>query len=75
MGLPIIPSARDLLEILQSTNLCFPFAPNFYPGLAKLAPIRKALGKPTIFNLVGPLLNPFRLLLEYWVRQPVMGKR
>ena len=60
LGLPIISSKDNLLDILHITNLCFLFAPQFYPGLARLAPLRKALGKPTIFNLIGPLLNPLR---------------
>ncbi len=60
LGFPVISPSNNLLDILQKTNLCFLFAPHFYPGLAKLASIRKSLGKPTLFNLVGPLLNPFR---------------
>ncbi len=59
LGFPIVSSSKNLLEILQRTSLCFLFAPQFYPTLAKLAPIRKSLGKPTLFNLIGPLLNPF----------------
>ncbi|PLW07469.1 hypothetical protein PCANC_26473 [Puccinia coronata f. sp. avenae] len=38
----------------------FLFSPKFYPIFARLSPIRKALGFPTIFNLLGPLLNPAR---------------
>lgn len=60
LGFPLLSSSEDLLKIFQRTNLCFIFAPNFYPSLAKLAPIRKSLGQPTSFNLIGPLLNPFR---------------
>lgn len=43
---------------LEKNNFAFCFAPNFYPILGKIAPLRKKLGMPTIFNLLGPLLNP-----------------
>jgi anthranilate phosphoribosyltransferase len=55
-----------LKEIAAETNLVFLFAQQFYPALKKLAPIRQSVGIRTVFNLVGPLLNPtkpqFRLL-------------
>jgi anthranilate phosphoribosyltransferase len=38
--------------------LSFLFAQAFYPGLAKLASIRKSIDSPTLFNMLGPLLNP-----------------
>jgi anthranilate phosphoribosyltransferase len=58
LGIPTISAQEDLLNILERTSLVFLFAPQFYPSLAKLAPIRKAVGKRTILNLIGPLLNP-----------------
>ncbi len=42
-------------------GLCFLFAPHFHPAFAAIAPLRKqaaALGSRTVFNLMGPLLNP-----------------
>jgi len=47
-------------QLLDQIGLAFLFAPQYYPGLAKLAPIRKSIGKRTIFNSIGPLLNPVR---------------
>ncbi len=47
-------SERCLLE----TGFGFLFAPRFHPAMKAVAPIRKELGVPTIFNLLGPLTNP-----------------
>ena len=59
-------SMPALADLLQEVNLAFLFAPQFYPQLAPLAPLRKELGRKTIFNYIGPLLNPtdppYRLL-------------
>jgi anthranilate phosphoribosyltransferase len=60
LGIRALVDAKTHEDVFAQTNLCFLFAPQFYPGLAKLAPIRRALGVQTIFNFVGPLLNPAR---------------
>lgn len=43
---------------LESCGLAFLFAPHFHPVLGKVAKLRKALGIRTVFNVLGPLLNP-----------------
>ena len=48
-------------RILDEVGICFLYAPTFHPGFARIAPIRKAVGKRTIFNLLGPLCNPARV--------------
>ena len=51
----------DLTQInknLCAKKLCFLFAPNFHPALKKVVNIRKSIAEPTIFNYIGPLLNP-----------------
>ena len=47
-------SARSLHEV----GICFCLAPVHHPTLARVGPLRKSLGRPTVFNLVGPLCNP-----------------
>jgi anthranilate phosphoribosyltransferase len=51
-------SRTRLPEIFQKTGIAFMYAPTYHPSLKKIAPIRKALKFPTVFNLLGPLLNP-----------------
>jgi anthranilate phosphoribosyltransferase len=48
-------------RIMEKLGICFLYAPTFHPGFAKVAPIRKAIGRRTIFNLLGPLCNPARV--------------
>jgi anthranilate phosphoribosyltransferase len=47
-------SGRALREI----GLCFCLAPVHHPAMAAVGPLRRTLGRPTVFNLVGPLCNP-----------------
>lgn len=43
---------------LRDVGVCFCFAVRHHPGARHAAPARKALGFPTMFNLLGPLTNP-----------------
>ena len=47
--------------VLTQTGIAFLFAPTFHPGFARVAAVRKAIGRRTIFNLLGPLCNPARV--------------
>lgn len=47
--------------VMEKVGLCFLYAPVFHPGFARVAAARKAVGKRTIFNLLGPLCNPARV--------------
>ncbi len=51
----------DAEQSLREIGIGFFFAPNHHPALGPIAPIRKALGRRTIFNLLGPLCNPARV--------------
>jgi len=48
------------LKALERVGLCFLFAPGWHPALAGLAPLRRSLGVRTVFNLLGPLVNPLK---------------
>lgn len=43
---------------LREVGMCFCLAPAYHPAMAHVGPLRRGLGRPTVFNLVGPLVNP-----------------
>ncbi len=47
-------------EALAELNFAFFFAPSYHPAFRNVAPVRRVLGRRTIFNVLGPLLNPGR---------------
>lgn len=61
LGVSIEMPAEKLQEVLDKTGMIFLFAPLYHPSMAKIKEIRKALAVPTIFNLLGPLVNPVKL--------------
>lgn len=61
LGLDLTRAAETAEATLADLGIAFLFAQRHHPALARLAPIRKALGRRTIFNLIGPLANPARV--------------
>lgn len=61
LGYPISLSSEEIKRALKQDNFAFCFAPNYHPLLAHVREIRKNLGFATVFNLLGPLLNPVGL--------------
>jgi anthranilate phosphoribosyltransferase len=60
LGLDLDRPQEAVEADLARTHFAFLFAPRFHPVLARMVPIRRALGVPTVFNMLGPLLNPAR---------------
>ena len=60
LGLPLKISSEKVVEAVKTFGITFLFAPGWHPSLVNLAPLRKSLGVRTIFNLLGPLVNPLR---------------
>jgi len=63
LGVKIEYPPDSLRECIAATGLGFIFAPAYHPAFRVIAPVRKALaaqGVTTIFNILGPLLNPAR---------------
>lgn len=63
LGVRIDPPVDDFRRCIERAGLGFMFAPIYHPAFKAVAPVRKLLaarGVKTIFNLIGPLLNPAR---------------
>src|SRR3546814_1608291 len=52
---------RQAEEQLADLGICFRFAGTRHPAMKRIMPIRRAIGRRTIFNLMGPLANPARV--------------
>ena len=61
LGINIDMHTDKISECIEKTGICFMFAPNHHPAMKHVAEARQILGKKgvkTIFNMLGPLLNP-----------------
>jgi anthranilate phosphoribosyltransferase len=57
LGVAMLPP-EDIADCVEDCGIAFMFAPMFHPALAKVINLRRALRIRTIFNILGPLLNP-----------------
>lgn len=55
----------DMECLLEQEGIAFLFAPSIHPKMKRIGAIRNKIGKPTIFNLVGPLTNPVSLKTQF----------
>ncbi|HHE31688.1 MAG TPA: anthranilate phosphoribosyltransferase [Chlorobaculum parvum] len=55
-----LPAAATEAQF-RETGFAFLFAPTYHPSMKAVAPIRRELGIRTLFNLLGPLINPARI--------------
>lgn len=58
LGVPLSTLTECAVETLETTGLTFLFARDWHPAFGAIAAARAEVGKPTVFNLLGPLLNP-----------------
>ena len=49
---------EDIEKEINTNNFGFMFAPNYHSAMRFVGPVRKKIGKRTIFNMIGPLSNP-----------------
>jgi len=61
LGVPFTNDGDALRRKLETAGIVYLHAPLFHPAMRFVAPVRKALGIKTVFNLLGPLLNPARV--------------
>jgi anthranilate phosphoribosyltransferase len=60
LGVSVEGDAVCARRCLDRVGMAFCFAPHFHPALQRVAAVRRRLGVPTLFNLLGPLANPAR---------------
>ena len=58
VGIKLDIEEQHLSECLNEVGIAFLFAQKLHPAMKNVAPVRKALGVETIFNVLGPLTNP-----------------
>ncbi len=57
-GFALDLSDEQMQECIQQCNLAFLFAPHYHPAMQQVRTARQQLGIRTLFNLLGPLINP-----------------
>lgn len=63
LGVDLAAPPEKLQRAMSELGYVFFFAPNYHPAFKYIVPVRKALaaeGKRTVFNILGPLINPGR---------------
>ncbi len=58
LGVNVQAGVACVERCLDELGVCFCFAPLLHDAMRHVAPVRKKLGVPTIFNILGPLINP-----------------
>lgn len=58
LGIDVRGEASRARQALDEVGVCFLFAPDYHPAIAYAMPVRRALATRTLFNLLGPLVNP-----------------
>ena len=58
MGIDLQLSAKENEKLFKEEGFCFLFAQAYHTKMKDVMPIRKKIGKPSIFNIIGPLSNP-----------------
>ena len=64
LGVNLDATPQEVARCIEEAGFGFCFAPRFHPAMKIVAPVRKALGIRTIFNLIGPLANPAPLTYQ-----------
>lgn len=60
LGVNLNSSIDRTQAALEEVGITFLFAPGWHPAMKSVVPLRKALKVRTVFNLIGPLVNPLR---------------
>lgn len=75
LNIPLQLDLNRAVKWFENSNFTFLFAPAYNPAIAHVQPVRKALGVPTLFNILGPLLSPARPALQIMgIAKPELGE-
>jgi anthranilate phosphoribosyltransferase len=58
LGASLALDAEQVADCIANTGIGFMFAPNFHGAMKNIAPVRREMGVRTLFNILGPLINP-----------------
>ena len=58
LGVNLAVDPRKQGEVVEQVGIAFLFAPNHHPAMRHVMPVRQELGCRTVFNILGPLINP-----------------
>ncbi|AQQ16357.1 Anthranilate phosphoribosyltransferase [Corynebacterium glaucum] len=75
LNIPLDLDPDRAVRQFELSNFTFLFAPAYNPAVAFVQPVRKALGVPTLFNTMGPLLSPGRPEVQIMgIANPALGQ-
>lgn len=75
LGVKLDIGPAKVADCIDRANIGFCFAPKFHPAMANVAALRRELGVATIFNFLGPLVNPARAKYQVvGVSDPAMAE-
>jgi len=60
LGVPVDTPPEAVPQVLEREGFVFLFAPRYHPSFRHVMPVRRELGVRTLFNILGPLVNPAR---------------
>jgi anthranilate synthase/phosphoribosyltransferase len=60
LGIPLDSDASSVADMVEQRNFAFLFAPHFHPAFKNIGSLRRELGIRTLFNILGPMINPAR---------------
>ncbi|MGN1339669.1 MAG: anthranilate phosphoribosyltransferase [Oscillospiraceae bacterium] len=64
LGVNIATSPEGCVKLLDEVGMCFLFAQKYHSAMKYVGPVRRAIGIPTVFNILGPLTNPAHANLQ-----------
>jgi anthranilate phosphoribosyltransferase len=64
LGIPIDLGPEEVAKSVAENRFAFMMAPRYHPAHQKVPKVRRQLGKVTVFNFLGPLLNPARVKFQ-----------